>query len=279
MNKKIRFLPFLPFSYHVCLASILFKAILIASVLLLPILIGCGAVNVQQQIETAINEGDVARLHSVIQENPSYEGVTLIKAIESGRLDIVKSLIFGGVAVNAGTTPRSMTPLMHAAMHGQNEIVQFLIDQGADVNRACECFVILPETVVRPKGTKHIEYDLTFRQEGHDALTYAIKNGHKTTVELLLKHGSNHARKFITNEANNGKFVRFITLRRASQRGASRFTVIISESLWFQVKEFNDDNVWHVATTIKFEMQSYSTPIEYARGLGYDNIVNSLENR
>jgi len=69
-----------------------------------------------------------------VETNPS--GSTLRTACAMGNADVVKMLLNVGSDPNATTEPGADTPLMMAAQALSPEIIQALIDKGADVNRS-----------------------------------------------------------------------------------------------------------------------------------------------
>lgn len=89
-----------------------------------------------------------------------YGRTALIWASRNGQLEIVQYLIEEGANVNA-ESPGNTTALIHAAVHGHLEVVQLLIANGADLN-------------VKRKGQ-------------FPALTYAIVNGHTEAAKLLIR--------------------------------------------------------------------------------------------
>ncbi len=89
-----------------------------------------------------------------------YGRTALIWASRNGQLEIVQYLIEEGANVNA-ESPGNTTALIHAAVHGHLEAVQLLIANGADLN-------------VKRKGQ-------------FPALTYAIVNGHTESAKLLIR--------------------------------------------------------------------------------------------
>jgi len=90
----------------------------------------------------------------------------VFEAASLGRLDQVKSLIRRSPSQVDSFTPDGLTPLALAAFLGHEEVVEFLLHQGADVN-------------------------VTEHQLGFNALTGAVNEGHKNVIVLLLEHGAN----------------------------------------------------------------------------------------
>lgn len=76
---------------------------------------------------------------------------------------------------NQSSDKEGETLLIVAASNGRNEIVEYLLEQGADTK---------PVTTI--KDTQHPAYD-------QDALTFACRNGHTDTAKILVKYGAiNH---------------------------------------------------------------------------------------
>jgi ankyrin repeat protein len=73
-----------------------------------------------------------------------------------------------------------VTPLIAAAGAGREEIVQLLLEKGADLNAQC------PERVIT-KGKKRPR---KITKYGGTALMYAVRGGHTGTVRLLLDKGA-----------------------------------------------------------------------------------------
>ncbi|MEW6713726.1 MAG: ankyrin repeat domain-containing protein [Nitrospirota bacterium] len=85
-------------------------------------------------------------------------------SIYNGHSTLTRLLVFIGANVNARDKHFDYsTPLISASFQGQNEIIELLIDSGADINA----------------------HDI-----GDTALTSAIKAGHLETVKLLIKKGA-----------------------------------------------------------------------------------------
>lgn len=95
--------------------------------------------------------------------NPQMAGAdNLFTAIDAGESERVKTLIAGNPKLMAARDGQGRTPLILAAGTNKLEIVNLLLDAGADVNA---------------KGR-------------HSALTKAAEGGHLDIVRLLLKHNA-----------------------------------------------------------------------------------------
>ncbi|CAF1267411.1 unnamed protein product [Adineta steineri] len=128
------------------------------------------------------NNVDLARLlinhgakHDIEAKN-LYDGKIngLIVAAESGSFDILRLLVDAGLDVNytiegKGETA-GRTPLFCACAKGFQDIVQYLIEKGADVN-----------------GTE---------KSGLSCLHIAAAMGHADTVRILCEHGANVDQQF-----------------------------------------------------------------------------------
>ena len=115
------------------------------------------------EVDARSNSGDTALLSVAARSCPTAEHIS-----------IVKFLLAAGANINA-RRPGSFcaqTALMFASMRGCTELVDLLLQAGADVNAAPEC-------------------------GGGTALIYASINGYEEIVKLLLKAGADINAKFI----------------------------------------------------------------------------------
>jgi ankyrin repeat domain-containing protein 17 len=99
-------------------------------------------------------------------------------ACAGGFLDVAKILISNGASVNLGQS----TPLMEASQEGHVELVQYLIQNNADVNQTT------------PAGETGNVYCLGFFAHSkfsiNLALAYACESGHTEVAEILLNSGA-----------------------------------------------------------------------------------------
>ncbi|MDA3819987.1 MAG: ankyrin repeat domain-containing protein [Candidatus Delongbacteria bacterium] len=96
-----------------------------------------------------------------IKANPDYD---LILAADAGSMKHVRVAVLEGANINARTED-GITPLMYAAQNGYLDIVEFLVDLGADVNA--------------------IPYI-----SNRTALMSAVENGYVATAEFLIRQGA-----------------------------------------------------------------------------------------
>jgi ankyrin repeat protein len=101
---------------------------------------GCGPA-LQKGIEEAIEHGDVAKVKSILAEDPEQvnargtSGYTpLHYAAPLGKKEIVQLLIANGAKVNLKNKSYGRTPLHETALFGRKDVVELLIANGADVN-------------------------------------------------------------------------------------------------------------------------------------------------
>lgn len=95
----------------------------------------------------------------------NYDGAIALHIVAlEGNWNIAAALISRGSEVNTKTTKNQITPLYWAAKRGHKDIVELLINNGANVN---------PRT-----------------KRGKTPLSAAIKKGRRAVAELLWEHGA-----------------------------------------------------------------------------------------
>jgi len=124
------------------------------------------------EIHDAIRAGDSDRVAQLIRENPDVvheqdsndlRDFPIHTAAIAGETEIVEMLLDAGADIEAGDIDNT-TPLGDAAIHGHSETASLLIERGADVNRR----------------DRNAAYPLSF----------AVSGGDTTIVEMLLAAGS-----------------------------------------------------------------------------------------
>ncbi len=127
--------------------------------------------NHKQEIHQAAKEGKFDAVKKMLKEDPDLvnaidsDGLTpLHLAAEYGHRQIVELLLQEGADINAKSGFKR-TPLHFAASSGHDEIVSLFIEKGAELNKN-DSFVLTP-------------------------IFQAAYNGHKNIVEMLLSNGIN----------------------------------------------------------------------------------------
>lgn len=120
--------------------------------------------------DLALRESDVPLVEALVRRNArsnGFDGNRLLVAARAGELAAVEDLLARGVAPDRRFV-RCGTPLSEAAGRGHVEIVQLLLDRGADPN--------LPES-----GDSVGDWTPLFR---------AVSDGHREIAEALLRAGA-----------------------------------------------------------------------------------------
>ena len=130
----------------------------------------------------------------------------LLQAIKTGDSEQVRSLVKLQLPEMKYGNSNEMHPLMMAVREGNIEIVQILIDAGADVNihgRGNNTPLLIAcrsGNIEIVKTLLAARVDLHGRDgEGANALMWSARFGYSSIVELLLKHGAN-----VNAQAENG---------------------------------------------------------------------------
>ena len=128
------------------------------------LLVGCGE---SQQSAPAPEVKPVEPVAEAAKPEPptaKAPDISINEAAERGFIETVKQHLAAGTDVNAKNDPYGeMTPLHLAASQGQKEVVELLIEKGADVNAKLE--------------------------GGRTPLDVAIVQNKTETADLLRKHG------------------------------------------------------------------------------------------
>jgi ankyrin repeat protein len=117
----------------------------------------------------AITRWDIGLLNSLIRNwlgltRGKHGDAPLAEAARNGSMDIVEALLADGADTNKANKDRA-TALMYAAEYGHTEIVEALIAGGADINKA--------------------------NKDGSTALMYAARDGRTEIVKALILKGAN----------------------------------------------------------------------------------------
>jgi outer membrane protein assembly factor BamB len=143
--------------------------------------------------------GDIEQLKSLISEGADVSAksrngmIPLHWAALNGHKDIVELLIQKGADVNAGP----QTPLLFACQRGKKDVIELLISKGADINVKNNSGQMPIHFLARDGYTDIVELLIA---KGADVnvkdrwiwtpLHYACWRNHKETVELLLAKGA-----------------------------------------------------------------------------------------
>ena len=134
---------------------------------------------------------DVNCVHGRLQSTPLYV------AAQESHLEIVQALLAKGALPNK-TAVRGMTPLQCAAFRGVEEIVQVLLDGGADLNLTSATSGTTPLHCASLNGHLNVVRVLLDQGSepnkqagrGNTSLHYAALRGHREVVRLLLDKGA-----------------------------------------------------------------------------------------
>ena len=112
-------------------------------------------------------------------------------AAKRGAVDAVRFLVEEGVSKDDGNVV-GWTPLMFAAYNGQLAVVQYLLEQGVDINNGDIPLVLAAATghfaVVQYLLEQGADKDQA-TNEGSTSLFMAAQNDHFAVVQYLLEHG------------------------------------------------------------------------------------------
>jgi len=136
-------------------------------------------------------KGDLSRVQSLIENGKAQEtfeqgGLTLLHAAAAGgHTAIVELLLTNGSDVYS-QTQSGYTALHHAAAGNHREVAELLLVKGADVNGE-------PKT---PDGwswttPSYLHADVHTEPANQTPLHWAIREGHKDMIDLLLVRGAN----------------------------------------------------------------------------------------
>nr|MBI3613319.1 ankyrin repeat domain-containing protein [Nitrospirota bacterium] len=190
----------------------------------------------------------------------------LYHAAERGDLRAVQTLVGQGAVINETSGIDSELPLVGAATSGKIEVVQFLLDRGADVNMAgnWEC----------------------------TALCAAARSGHLPIVQLLLDRGAN---------VNSQNRLKFAPLLIAASKGNPQVVKLLLERgadpaipdhwgtqpLWWAVREAGNAEVVQMLLEHGADpgvkgreidiMQDWRTPLVVAKEKGNTKIIRLLQ--
>ena len=166
-----------------------------------------------QDILQAAREGDLARVEELVQQDPALinfqndNGQTpMHMAAWQGHLNIVQFLIDLGADINT-MGPANQSPLLYAAYEGRTEIVEILLQQGAEFNYQDRNGRTPLHYAARQNHPDVVRYllsqgaDLNIKEnQGETELHFAARGGNREIVALLADSASD-----IYAKTNDGK--------------------------------------------------------------------------
>jgi ankyrin repeat protein len=168
------------------------KTIRSTSLFIVILLVTVGLTSCMSMIHRSVDRNDLAGVRAEVAAGVSVESTDYRKktplqmAAEQGHMQIVEYLVQNGADVNATTSVSTgeVTPLRYAIANSDYQMTQYLIQHGADVNKANEA--------------------------GWTPLMTAARVGNRDIIQLLLDSGAD-----INARANDGLSV----IRIASNNG------------------------------------------------------------
>jgi len=146
---------------------------------------------------STVRSSDVSTTQSPASSGSEVNRIdALVMACKKGDFDLVKSLVDVGVDIE-GVGSNGATPLMMATSQQEDDIVEFLLRKGADVNQHYNNWTALMEaadegSLESMKLLLNAGADVSFykRPGSPTAITMAASEGHLDCLELLLKNGA-----------------------------------------------------------------------------------------
>ena len=151
----------------------------------------------KRTLMTCVAAGDVEGVRELVAKKAvlnklvrGYENSALAEAIEQGSLDMVRTLIELGHDPNFGVV---VHPLAHAVRHADQQMIEFLLTSGADVDGeeqegdTAVMFAAAKGDVNLIKRLIKAGADIKHKdQEGHDALDFAAQGTSSEMLDFLL---------------------------------------------------------------------------------------------
>ena len=176
--------------------------------------------------------------------------LTLIQAAQVGDVDAARRAIKTGADLHALDVEKKYPPLCWAARNGHLEVVQLLVESGADVDQVDSD----PSESHYVKGRIEAGADPTGSHWGYTAVGKAAYAGHEAIVSYLLEHGADVRRDWMNGDA---------VLHSAARGGSARIV---------------EDLLDHGADIEAF-FWLYGTPLAVAASLAQVDIVQTLIDR
>ncbi len=154
-------------------------------------------------IHDAARQGDVENVNRLLDQGVAPDArdktgeTPLFSASVAGKADVAAILVKRGAAIES-RNDRGLTPLHGAAYSGSIQTVRLLVSSGAVVNDADNVFRVTPLIVAAEQGYVDVVHFLADHgadlertgREGYSALSRAVFRDHPETVDALLKAGA-----------------------------------------------------------------------------------------
>lgn len=150
---------------------------------------------IAQDIHSSIASGNLEKVKAILEKNPSLldqdngNGTPLYQAVRSKRMEIIQYLIDKGADVNKKTS-NGMSPALYAAYHDECRIVELLLLNGAEIGiheaAACGFKGILLQQLARGIDVNKPA------PNGAIPIKFAVRQGDEDMTELLVRHGANY---------------------------------------------------------------------------------------
>ena len=196
-----------------------------------------------------------------------FEKGSLVKAVSDADLDLVKKIVADKSYDINEVNQQNESALLIATHDNNVEIAKVLIDHGADVNQQ-DNIEDSPYLYAGAQGKtdilaymmKNSQPDQTvYNRFGGNTIIPAAEKGHLETVKLILEDG-----KADINHQNNFGYTALIEAVALTD-GSKVFQEIVAELLKYDADVTLKDN-------------SGRTAADYAKEMGYGNILKMLEN-
>lgn len=211
---------------------------------------------------------EVASSKEEIKEMNVFEKGSLVQAVTSNDVEKVKEIVADKAYDINEVNSQNESALLIATHNNFVEIAKILITHGADVNQQ-DNIQDSPYLYAGAQGkTEILAYMLEnsqpnqqiYNRFGGNTIIPAAEKGHLDTVQLLLEDGT-----VDINHQNNYGYTALIEAVALTD-GSKIYQDIVSELLKYGADKNLKDNYGKTAT-------------DYARELGYGNILNMLESK
>ncbi len=171
----------------------------------------CKNGNLKQVLEWVFKGADI---NETCKEIDGAERTPLQYATNEGHLDIIQALLESGADVNKGRIDTGATPLLGAAQRGHLEVTKLLIEFGANINQATTDLGITPLYGAAQRG--HLE--LVKLLVEHNANLNVKSKAGKTALDIATEKQRKKVIEFLKQEDNRG--LEYVTqFYNACQRG------------------------------------------------------------